>query len=211
MATVSVDLFVPEIAPSVLGCPEPLIKEAIVASVRDFCEQSQFWRERPSAVTVTDASFPYSIPAPAHGEFNRVLSLHCGTAKLVPTSYDDLDAVPEWDTHTGDPAAFLITHDDRLVLYPRLAGEKDMRMTVVYTAARGATVVEEVLYKRWRDAIVSGALAKLMAMPDKGWSKPDMVGLHGSRFANGVQEARVEADTSNRAKGSMSVSPRPLA
>jgi len=199
MATVDLSVFLPELATHVAGCPNPLITNALTTAATEFCTRTLCWQERLAAVDVTKSSFPYTIPVAshaAHATLVRVMAAQIENLILKPTSYEDLDHLPAWDTQEGTPYGFLITSQGTLLAYPLPSEATTLRLTVALTVERAATVLEEFLYIRWRDVLVHGALRILHAMPDKPWSKPDLVGLHTKPFEQGVAAARVEANRS---------------
>jgi hypothetical protein len=211
MATVALDTLLPEISPIVPGCPEPVILNAVRTALTEFCTRSLFWKERLVPVSVQSGDFPYTIPAPAHGQFARVLSAHAGEVELHATSYDALDRNSDWDSKTGTPYHYVITPNRQLVVYPKPESAINLRLTVAYTALPTATVMEDFLFDRWRYALASGALKLLYAMPDKGWSHPDLAPYHANRFEVAIKDAFIEGRVANMARGTLSVTQRPFA
>jgi len=196
MATVALTTFLPEITPHVPGCPEPVILNALVTAATEFCTRTLAWQERIASVQVTSGSFPYDIDVDTHAALARVMSVTVGTLKLTPTSYAALDQTTNWDTQTGTPVSFLIQSDGDLLVYPLPSESMALTMTISNTVARSATVLEKFLHTRWRDVLVAGALRIIHAMPDKSWSKPDMVALHTQKFEQGVTAASVDRNRS---------------
>lgn len=194
MGTVALSAFLPELNPHVAGCPEPLILNALSSATTEFCNRTLIWQERLPEVQVTSSGFPYTIPVEPHATFERVISAQVGTIVITPTSYKSLDDLPNWDTILGTPQNFLITIHGKLIVYPLPAISAPLRLTVAFTAARGAILIEDFLFTRWRDVLVHGALSLLHAMPERAWSKPDKVGLHGAKFEQGISLARSEQD-----------------
>lgn len=211
MATVALSVFLPELNPRVMGCPEPVVTNALRTAATEFCRRTLCWQERLAAVAVTSISFPYAIPVPVHAELSRVMAVHVGLAKLYPTNYEALDVVYDWDTRLGAPSHFLVEPDDTLVVYPLPEVSSDLRMTVAYGVARDATVLEDFLYKQHRDTLVDGALRLLTAQPDRPWSRPNDVAGHSVKFEQGVQAARIDINRNVRAPGDLRVSPIPFA
>lgn len=192
MATVSLDVFLPEITPIVIGCPEPLIKNALLTAAREFCSRTLCWQVSLPKVELSDSDFPYSIPTPPDGDLARVLSVRTDYFRLSPTTVNILDNMANWEDHIGAPRMFYLTPTGALVLYPRLSEPTEVRVTAAYTVSFDATQLEDMLFNYWRDAIVSGTLKYLQAMPNKGWSNPDHAMIYGSRFENGMKICAAE-------------------
>lgn len=210
MATVALDVFFPYIKPKVPGCPDPMVKSAIVTAATDFCTRSQIWHERLAAASVTSGSFPYTVPVSAHAELIRMLTAYAGSTKINPTTYASLDTVYDWETHTGTPTKYLFDASGRMVVYPLPDTAVDLRLRIANTVARDATVLEDFLYERWRDEIVHGALAQLTSDPARSWSNAEQYVLHANKFEQGVSKARIEAQR-NLSTNDITVAPRPLA
>lgn len=210
MATVALDVFLPYINPKVPGCPDPLVKSALVTAATDFCTRSQIWHERLAAVSVTSGSFPYTVPVSSHAELIRLLSAYAGTSKMTPASYAELDTVYDWDTQTGTPSRYLFNASGKLIAYPLPNTAMDLRLRIVNTVARDATVLEDFLYERWRDELVHGALAVLTSQPNRSWSNAEQYVLHANKFEQGVSKARIEAER-NLSTNDAYVAQRPLA
>lgn len=210
MATVAIATFLPHISPKVLGCPDPLIYNALRSAAFDFCSRSEIWSTRLAAASVTSADFPYSIPTDAHAQAVRLLSARCDGASLTETSYDALDSVEDWDTETGTPANYLFNEDDKLVVYPLPSGTSTLRLRVVLAPARGAELIDATLDNKWREALASGAIALLCAEPNKPWSNAEQYAYHNNIFEQGVRDARIEARR-RMTTGNISVAMRPAA
>lgn len=211
MPTVSLDVFVPEINPRVVGCPDGVLKNALLTAATEFCTRTLSWQVRHAPVSTSATSYPYTIPLPAHAALARVMAAHVGSSKLEPTSYEVLDHSYNWDTHQGNPSHFLVEADSELVVFPLPSTSMDLRITAAYTVARNATVLEEFLYTTWRDTLVAGALYNLTSQPGRAWSDPAFAEMYQLKFEQGVTSARAEVRTNGKTLGELSVSPRPLA
>lgn len=210
MATVALDVFLPQISTKVMGCPDPVVRDALVRAAAEFCTRSECWHELQAAASVTSANFPYSIPVAAHARVIRLLAAKVDGSTITETSYGALDSVEDWDTETDTPAHYLFNSSDKLIVYPLPIAAVSLRLRVVYTVARAATVLEDFLYTRWLEEIASGAVAKLVSEPNKVWSNPDQYAFHKAIFERGVVAARIESRR-NLTTADMCVAMRPAA
>lgn len=211
MPTVSLDAFVPQINPHVVGCPDGVLKNALLTAATEFCTRTLSWQVRQAPVATSATSYPYSIPLPAHATLARVLAVHVDTSKLKPTSYEALDQSYDWDTRTGNPSHFLVEANSTLVVFPLPAAPMDLRITAACTVARDATVLEDFLYTTWRDALVAGALYNLTSQPKRAWSDSTQAQTHLLQFERGIHAARTEVRTNGKTLGELCVSSRPIA
>lgn len=209
MPTVALDVFLPQMRLEVAGCPDPVLKDALLKVATDFCTRSLCWNEPLAVVSVTDTSFPYTIPVAAHATLTRLLAVRA-PGKIHPTNYAALDTVTDWETQKGSPTHYLFDGSGRLILFPLPSVATQMKLRVALTPARGATVLEEFLFTRWRDPLVDGAVAELKAMKDRAWTDIANVPYNFKRFETGLSDATVEAMRSFNTAG-QSVQMRPLA
>lgn len=209
MPTVALDVFLPQIQLAVAGCSEPVLKNALLKVATDFCTRSLCWHERLTAVTVTDTSFPYTIPVAVHATLTRLLAAHA-PGRLWPTTYAGMDAVDNWPTLKGTPTHYLFDASGRLIVYPLPSVATQMTLRAAFTPARGATVVEDFLYTRWRDELVHGAVAELKSMNGQPWTDLANVPYHATRYEAGVSMATTEAKR-NLTTACDAVRMRPLA
>lgn len=211
MATVTLDLFDADILPLVPGCSVPMARHALLNAAVEFCSRSLIWDEKQSIIPVTETSFPYVVPTPPHSVLAKVKAVHIDGIPLAPTSLEFLDRLGNWESARGAPTAYLWINNAGLRVYPLPNNTCDMQLTVAYTPARNATVVEDFLYYVWVDTLVSGALRKLMAMPGQLWSNPEGAAYHTNKFEQGVREASIDARRDMVTRSSLRVAARRFA
>lgn len=209
MPTVALDVFLPQMRLDVVGCPDPVLKDALLKVATDFCTRSLCWNEPLAAVSVTDTSFPYTVPVAAHATLTRLIAVRA-PGKLYPITYTDLDMVTDWETQKGSPTHYLFDGSGRLILFPLPSVATQMKLRAALTPARGATVLEEFLFTRWRDPLVDGAVAELKAMKDRPWTDTANVAYYANRYAAGLTDATIEARRGYTTRDA-SVQMRPLA
>lgn len=167
--------------PYLPGCPVAALDSALRQVAIDFCEQSLAWKyDHPDiAVVAATAEYPFVPPAEAvvhaitYAEFaDKEIAAHAGEADL---------RIWDWRHQTGTPEYVLggatsIT----LVPEPDLAGT--LKMTVALKPAPGATGIDDAMYNEYREAIVHGALARLMFSPKKPYTDAQRAPYHQQQF-----------------------------
>lgn len=187
------------LAPDVPGCPQASQVIALRQSAIEFCEQSLAWKyDHPDiAVTVGVAKYMFDAPGGAvvhavtYAEFN-------GNQIETRVMQRDINA---WDLRhkTGTPEYVLggpisVT----LVPTPDVAGT--LKLTVVLKPAQNADGIDENIFAEDREAIVHGALGKLMLSPKKPYTDATLANYHIHQFLIKTAQAGVrEAKSYSRA------------
>jgi hypothetical protein len=211
MATVPIDTFHPDVLPLVPGCSVPMVNHALVNTAVEFCNRTLAWNIKLPAVALSAADYPYAVPTPAHGVVARIKAVIIDGTVLNPTNLAALDGTGDWEHRLGTPSMYLWFVGRGLRVYPLPNTPLMAQVTAAYTPIRGATVLEEFLYDTWLNALVSGSLRKLMAMPNQPWTNPQGVEYHTIKFEQGVREAAVDVRRDGVALSQMSVVPRSFA
>lgn len=169
-------------APDLPGCPLTAMIFALRQSAIAFCEQSLVWEyTHPDiSVSVGTAEYPYVPPdnnsvvhTVTYGEFN-------GTEIDVNTKQSDM-LIWDWRNVGGIPeyvlggAEFLT-----LVPTPNIAGT--LKLTVVLKPSPTAEGIDDDIFNEYREAIVHGALARLMLSPKKPYTDGMLANYHMSQF-----------------------------
>lgn len=192
--------FFPRLLPQVLGCSEPLAQQALLDSAIEFCSQSLAVVQPLDPITVPVGFPTVEIETPTDTQVAQVMS----------AMFDGqlLEGLPSWESATlsapdGTPRAFwgqdidevyhltLLPAPDRLV-------RNALLVRVALQPTRSATQVQDILYDRYADAIISGALAYLYAVPDQPFTNEPKAQMMASRA-----RARTNAARGDAARGRM--------
>ena len=183
------------VMPDLPGCPFAAVNSALRQSAIVFCEQSLAWKEEhpPIAVMAETAEYAFIPPAGAavhaitYARFNgKEIRSHTGEPNPVPA---------DWRNQTGTPQYVLggITLL-RLVPEPDTAGT--LTMTVALKPSPSAEGIDEGLFNEYREAIVHGALARLMLSPKKPYTNTQLAQYHQQQFAIEAATAGTRASRS---------------
>ncbi len=210
MATVSLDLLIPFVAPEVKGCPTALIKNAIRSAAIRFCDKSEAWRYDIPATDITATQADYTIPVLSETQVVGIKTLFDSDDEITPKSENQLDlewpklnmtfgynsneryrALP-WRTETGARAIFYYqkTQDTvTLVPIPDTTKTGGLTGTIALKPTPTGTLIEQNLYNQFYEELAAGAKAQLMAMPDKDWTNANMVAYYKNLFDAGIAMA----------------------
>lgn len=192
--------FYPDVLPELPGAPLPLVDHWLRNAAIEFCERSKALVQTLTAIDAVASQMAYVLPMPADGgiapvtlyELVQIVSVRFNGAKLTPkaplfleTKYDD------WEAEVGEPEHYTQADTGSVLLVPAPAdavvGAIEVRAAL--KPAADATGVADWLYSQYRLALCAGAKAKLMAMEDKPWSRPDRVALNLAAFEEAISNA----------------------
>ncbi len=206
---VPISAFFPRLLPSVLGCPEPLAQQALLDSAIEFCSRSLAVTTTLDAVTLREGIASFEVETPTNTTIAQVLNLWFDGRQIDPSPFSEATDV---SATTGEPRYFYGEDIDEvfnITLLP--APDRTVRSGVIVRAAlrptRSATTVHNVLFERYAQAVVDGAQAILLAIPDQPFSDETKAQVMAVRARAGANNARTDA-MHGRVQSSMSVKMR---
>jgi hypothetical protein len=201
--------FFPRLLPSVIGCPEPLAQQALLDSAIEFCERSLAVTTTLDAVTLAAGEASFEVETQRNTTIAQVLNLWFDGRQIDPSPYSEATEIASTN---GEPRYFYGQDIDEIfniTLMP--APDRTVQGGVIVRAAlkptRTATTVHNILFERHAQAIVDGALAILMAIPDQSFSNDQKAMVMGSSARAKANAARTDA-LYGRVQSSMSVKMR---
>jgi hypothetical protein len=202
MSNVSFDDFVSEVRPEVLKCPDPLIIREIRKGCRDLAQDAYVWEYTHDPIYVRANVAEYDLDPPSCADIIQVIWAQHDTNILVPTSVAELDewnGNSDWRTQTDTQAQWYYqpTHKTiRLVYTPSVSLAQGLNLIVLLKPTRDADEVDEIFYDEYLEAIGSYAKWKLMIMPGKPWTNPDLAEYHRQQWYTGKNRARLRQNRS---------------
>lgn len=193
------------ILPEVLGCPDPVVDQAIVSTVYEFCDQTGAWDEVQDAQTVEVGVGDYDIPAPTGAIPLRVLDVSLDGRLLQSAPY----RTSLLTLNVATPIAYTSSIERgliRLAPAPTVSGGQ-LVVRAAYAPSMTATILPDFLMQRFAEVIASGTKARLQLMPGVSWSNPTLASVYAQRFNNGMLDARTEA-LYGRNNGSIRIEPK---
>lgn len=170
--------------------------DAIRRAAIEFFEKTLAWVYNHPAIDVVAAQMAYPFVPPAGAVVAKVLQAWYNGGKITSKTPDQLDEIyANWRTITGTPQ--YITQDDErnllLVPTPSAALTAGLVLRVALKPTLASTGVETRIYEEYRDAIASGAKARLMLMKDKPYSDMKLGALEMGLFNAAVADAKFKA------------------
>ena len=218
MATPNIDSLFPLLLPELPECPLDTVRLAVRRAGREFCRQSTAWRLLldPIAVTLDPVALDrglseYLMPVPEHTQVVIVCNVYAPVGELIGKSLDQLAFVlPEFRSAVGYPRFFNSLDYKNVRLYPTPV-EQCVGQAYVVRAALMPTLampdLPEELATRYEEALAAGTLARLLAIPDRPWSKPGEAAKQQMDFDKAAVKARMAMEH-ERVRGNITVKSR---
>jgi hypothetical protein len=188
--------FLPRLLPYVVGCPEPLAQQALLDSAIDFCQRTSAVSVTLDPITVIKNIPTYEIETPAQTSVGTVQKVWYEGKLVLPAAYEQ--AIEIYDKPNGTPRFFFGQYVDEvysltLVPNPEKTSPNGLIVRAALTPTRTATQVHDLLFDRYVDAIVHGAIYQLCAIPDQPFTNLPQAAASALKARAEVSLARGEA------------------
>lgn len=195
-----------DISAEVPGCPEPVMDRELHDAAYDFCRRTGIWREELEPVTPKANVAVYEFVAPFEARVEKVEWGYYGTTQMHFRKESQIRAANHRaEDDTGEPRNFALVRGDRnqFVVNP-IPGSSETGKDFVFYAlllpTRASTEAPDWLFDEWQDALVHGALERLMRQRAE-WGEPQAAQMHGQLFRQEIARAKREALTGYGAQG----------
>jgi hypothetical protein len=181
-------VWLPDVSSRVPGASKPEIDKAIITTIREFCTKTLLWKRKLTAVDVVAGTSEYTITAPADAAIVDIDRIEVSDQFVNPTSMDLLDRMPDtWRSEeASQPSEYMVDAEKVLTLreIPTIGITGGIIIWAILKPTPTATTVPDFIYDDWYEAILNGAVAFLMRIPNKSWSN-----LEGAEYYSGLYRA----------------------
>lgn len=203
------------------GCPDLLVEREVRNAAIEFCRRSFAWRQQLDPIAVTANVGTYSLESPMmearvvkiYSAILTTLSADPAIAapsvkKLHSKTVQDLDsACPGWrlsqspsaSSHIAETTFFTQESADTILLAGMPVVDGTLQILGALVPLRTASGMDSWVSEQYYEAICHGAKARLMAIPHKPWSEPNLSVWHTGEFDKAISGANVEASTAFQA------------
>lgn len=186
--------FLSMVLPEVPYCPRPVAEQYLRLAAIEFCERTRCWRHVTTQdITAQDGA----IVAPDYATIHEIETAEWGEGvELMPTQFSEIDA----DAYgaeagaAGPPRYITQVAANQIAVVPFDTGS--LRLSLFLKPRSGSefggdpndplqdkyNVVPEFMFIQHGDHIASGALARIMNLPDQTYTNPKMAAQHLARF-----------------------------
>lgn len=169
------------VLPDAPGAPTAAVDIALRQSAIAFAEQSLAWRYSHPDVAVTTGIAQYAFVPPAEAVVHAI-HYAAWNGDEIATRVDESNVtLYDWRNDTGTPK-FVFGGPTSLTLVPTPDADGTLALEVVLKPAPDATGIDDAIFDEFREAMVHGALAKLMLSPKKPYSNPTLAAYHQQQF-----------------------------
>lgn len=187
----AIQAFFGRVAPFVIGCPDPIINQAIIDTCIHFCEMSMIDRRRLDAVQTSAGSQSVDIDLPPSTRAVRVLNVQLDGVNIEAAPDHVFNAEVVINGTVGKPMGYMYS-DGALLFYPTPDATYTVSVQAALKPLRSSTTVDDKLFEDWADAIASGSIARLMAMP-ADWANGPLAALYQTAYTVGLNRAMLES------------------
>lgn len=183
---------IPQILPHVPGCPDVQVESMIHYAAIRFCRDSHVWEERLQDVYVADGLLLYELSIPDEAEVVSLVYARQEQGRRLIFLHPDINVFGLLSFEAQpDP------------------DKGPVKIRVRLQPSRKATGLPDRIGLDYERALISGALARLLEIPGRDWSAPQLAAYHWDAYRETVAEARTRSARGN-AEHPLRVRPHPF-
>lgn len=177
------------ILPHAAGAPLPAVYTAIRASAAEFLRRTRLW---PQRITMAVTPAVIHIPVPLNGGIMFEIArgedgygrVWFDGDRLRPVEFATLTPQELDVSSVGTPRRYSQPAEQTISLVPRGTGELmlDTYCTLPVTGPAMDGYLPDTLAAEHAQSVASGALARLMVIPKRDWTNPQLAGVHMAIF-----------------------------
>lgn len=179
---------------TVTGCPTDLVHDALRQSAIDFCKHTSVLVVTLDPISLVAGESNYDLVSDPGTHVYGLVAANLNGARLQLVTRTQLDVgYPDWESKTGTPQYALFVPGEeqvRLVPEPDAADTDALFVSVVLAPDDNADGIERDIYLRYKGVLAAGAKEKLLMLPNKAWTNPQLASFYGTEFMVGKSRAR---------------------
>jgi len=176
MANVAYSAFFPYLIPLVPHVADPVAEHAIRSACIEFCRKSLAWQAPMEPLSTSKGESAYELDVPSGAMLTHIVDLYYEGRRLEKTSVSEVAAKVgyDWMVQEGTPGAYLRFNPNEITLIPKPDKSVVNVLTglLAFAPTRGSTTVIDFIFEDYADAIVHGAVARLLMIPNQQWTDP---------------------------------------
>ena len=185
---------VKEVLPYVPLCPDSLVEQNIRAAAIEFCERSKAYILDLDAFSTIAGVFEYDFDIPTGTEVHQILYMTEDGNDMDPISPRSLELnYPDWRDRTGNPHVYLQKTPTTFWVVPVPSGTRQVIVSVALKPSRTSNNIDTTVANQYRDAIIYGALYRLLRIPSREWTDVGAAREYLAQFNLEIQQAELRA------------------
>lgn len=184
-----------DLMPSLPGAEPVLVIHELRRVAQDFCTRTRAWQETLDPITVDAGDATVQMIADtSSAEVVRIESVWIGGSLVRAQPASELDAtLPNWPQLTGPPEMVTQVSPAVAVLCPIPNVATSIVFRVSLRPNDTATGLPDDLAAEYRNALVAGTVARMMLLPKKPWSNPQLGMANNAAYELAVAGANYQA------------------
>ena len=182
---VSYEALLPEILPAVQNCPDSTIEQHIRSAIIDMCEKTEIYQLELDPVSVVANIFDYDLEPPSGTVVHRIRHATFNGESLEPISSGLLEQrKPRWRDENGTPEYFIKQGQSTFWLapVPDASQTNAVLLRAILKPTHTSTSCDDFIMNDFRDAIVNGALTRLLRIPSRDWTDYTAASVYNSLY-----------------------------
>tara|TARA_Y100001937_G_scaffold83397_1_gene112827 strand:- start:1256 stop:1798 length:543 start_codon:yes stop_codon:yes gene_type:complete len=142
----------------------------------------------------TAGVFEYDFDVPTGTEVHQVLYMTEDGTDMDPISPRSLELnYPDWRDRTGNPHVYLQKTSTTFWVVPVPSGSRQIIASVALKPTRTSNNLDTNITNQYRDAIIYGALYRLLRIPNREWTDVGAAREYLAQFNNEIIQAELRA------------------
>lgn len=215
MALITWDAFYDHILPELNGVTPGMVDLELRQVCIDFCEQTGIYTAEVTPINVVAGTASYALTTTE--EEAEAYRIKAAWFDSRPLDYAPIDALNSYNQYwpsltSTESYAYTQKQPDTVILFPKpdTALTGGLRVELILRPAQDSTGLIDWVATRYMRALAAGVKARLMAQPDRPWSRPDYAANYGAEYVSARSLAEVDVNRSF-VRSALSVRPRPFA
>lgn len=184
-----------DLMPSLPGADNALVIYELRRVSQDFFTRTRAWQEKLDPITVDAGEATVQMVADSSGaEVVRIEAVWIDGKKILADPVTELDATaPNWMAETGAISSITQMSPAVALLTPTPDTATSILFRVSLRPNDTANGLPDDLAAEYRSAIIDGVKAKMMLIPKKPWSNPQIGMAHNAAYEVAVGGANYQA------------------
>lgn len=207
--------FYDHILPEVSGVTPGIVDLELRQVCIDFCEQTGIHTAEVTPINIVADTASYALTSLE--EETEPYRIKAAWFNSRPLDYAPIDALNSYsqywpDLTSTESSAYTQKKPDTIIVFPTpdTALTAGLRVELILRPTQDSTGLVDWVATRYRRALAAGVKARLMAMPDRPWSRPEHAANYGAEYVSARGLAEVDVNRS-LVRSALSVRPRRFA
>jgi len=188
---------IPEVQAAAVSCPGFTAERAVLGAAIEFSEMSWFMQEEHDPFDLEAGVSEYELDAIPQHKITGLINVRINGERIDPFSPSQKSQrVPSWRSDIAVYPTGYVRQMSKTVktvrLYPIPIGDVSdaVEALIALAPSRSATRIDDRFGEDHYDAIISGAIARVLDLPGHEWSNPGAAANYNQSFKDYAYSAR---------------------